>query len=1354
MTSELRSACAAVLAALVLVAAGLAGGAGGAARAAEEEPGPEAAAAGAEKLLAAGEFAKSAAAYADGAAKLLGLADGLRREGKEPPAALWAEAEYCIHQAASLSDAHAASKDVAAVFERMLRRQMPHDLKGRLRWECVRLLRRTAQLKRAAKIAAPLGFVTDWQVIGPFDNERGGSFDVAYGPEKESGATDLEASYPGKKRDVAWRRVPVRSADGYVDLDAMLRPNDECLGYAVTFVRSGEATEAALRIACDDGVKAWLNDRLVLSRNVRRPCTFDQDVVGVRLKRGWNKLLLKISEQKLDWGFRARLTKADGSPLRGVTGRADVAFDYEPAPEDAEPVVCAPGALRALATELEAVYTTLDGKSLIVHHGKAGFRAALDAASGIKVTGWEKAGGARAVISAIVATKKFDLWTEKLGAYVSVPETAAVARSHYVVGELHRHRWARDVEKHPDREALYAATRLAPENALYLYGFSEVATDRAVMAAERDENRARRALEKVLELDPKFAVASMALGRYYLSNFGNTVRALDYYQGALSASPEFHLARLGKAGVFGARGWAAQRELVIREAARDDPGSATARMLAGHLEAARGNLPAAARNFEAALAVAYDEPGDSYRGALVKVYLEMGKLYKALEVLAQRAALSPFDGDAHFERAKLYAAAQEFPRAIEECKKAVAIAPEDHGVIAQLGHYYARIEKKELARAQWRRALDIQPNFVELDRYVEYVEGKTGYDERYSEDVSPLLAAAKEVKAEGGNVPAVVLLMKTIDRVHADGTSSRALHLLFKVMNTRGVRSLGSRTIPYLAGEQRVKVKVARVHRADGRIDEAEISVGDREPPRGRRWSTASVRMPPLQIGDVVELAYRVDETKQSFFGSYFGSTASFRLSIPMVSCKYILIVPKRRPVYFHLTGGAGQPVKTADDELDATVYTWAASDVPKVDSESMMPHARELVPTVYVSTYRNWKDFGSWYWDLVKDQHKMNAEMKAKVDELVAGCETDFEKIKAVYNYVVSDIRYVAWEFGVHGFKPYRANQIFDRKFGDCKDKAILINTMLSYLGIKAHPVLIRAEVPHSKQDLTLPMIQHFNHCISWVPAGKDYPEMFLDGTAIHHSIDVVPIMDEGATVCIVRPGGAEVKDVPRSSSDKNSTHEKVKIELSSTGDASAEIEAGWNGSRSPIIRQYFSVPDRRKLLLERLYGRHYAGTSCAKEMEFSDLTYLNQPVRFKYKLKIPRFMKRDGTRMKLKLLKGMLRGMLGSLFPNRMSDLATSAKREHDAVLVQRWSFRTEQEYKLPDGMKVVSKPEDCDLKTKYGRLKLEFKVEDRKLTVEKHLALDAVRIAPDEYEEFRRFCNDVDEKESREVILGPTE
>ena len=95
---------------------------------------------------------------------------------------------------------------------------------------------------------------------------------------------------------------------------------------------------------------------------------------------------------------------------------------------------------------------------------------------------------------------------------------------------------------------------------------------------------------------------------------------------------------------------------------------------------------------------------------------------------------------------------------------------------------------------------------------------------------------------------------------------------------------------------------------------------------------------------------------------------------------------------------------------------------------------------------------------------------------------------VRAIYNFVVTNTRYVALEFGIHGYKPYRVDRVLARRFGDCKDKASLIHAMLKVAGVDSRLVLLRmrhlgaiGEEPAS--------LAAFNHAIVYVPQVRPVP-------------------------------------------------------------------------------------------------------------------------------------------------------------------------------------------------------------------------------------------------------------------------
>jgi hypothetical protein len=155
-------------------------------------------------------------------------------------------------------------------------------------------------------------FVTEWNLIGPFDAPDMSFLHVAYPPEKESA---LQERYPGKNGlEIGWKRVNAGPA-GFMDLNKLFQPNEQVVAYGLTYVYSPAERSTHILLGSDDGVRVWLNDELVHSNPAYRAHYPDQDRVKVFLKRGWNKVLIKILQGAGGWGFSLRLADPDETLL-------------------------------------------------------------------------------------------------------------------------------------------------------------------------------------------------------------------------------------------------------------------------------------------------------------------------------------------------------------------------------------------------------------------------------------------------------------------------------------------------------------------------------------------------------------------------------------------------------------------------------------------------------------------------------------------------------------------------------------------------------------------------------------------------------------------------------------------------------------------------------------------------------------------------------------------------------------------------------------------------------------------------------------------------------------------------------
>ena len=92
----------------------------------------------------------------------------------------------------------------------------------------------------------------------------------------------------------------------------------------------------------------------------------------------------------------------------------------------------------------------------------------------------------------------------------------------------------------------------------------------------------------------------------------------------------------------------------------------------------------------------------------------------------------------------------------------------------------------------------------------------------------------------------------------------------------------------------------------------------------------------------------------------------------------------------------------------------------------------------------------------LARGRRDSTPEIKQKVAELTASTPSSIGKIRALANFVQDDVRYVAIELGIGGYQPHPASEVFSHRYGDCKDKATLLSTMLKEIGVESYYVII----------------------------------------------------------------------------------------------------------------------------------------------------------------------------------------------------------------------------------------------------------------------------------------------------------
>ena len=399
------------------------------------------------------------------------------------------------------------------------------------------------------------------------------------------------------------------------------------------------------------------------------------------------------------------------------------------------------------------------------------------------------------------------------------------------------------------------------------------------------------------------------------------------------------------------------------------------------------------------------------------------------------------------------------------------------------------------------------------------------------------------------------------------------------------------------------------------------------------------------------------------------------------------------------------------------------------------MPPAYEHAPVVDVSTFADWEEFTRWYWNLIRRQYEVSPALSAKVAELTSGLKSESEKIRVIYDFVTGEVRYEAWEFGVHGFKPYNASTIFQRRFGDCKDKATLLCTMLGVAGIEAHPVLIHATQSRGAEDLSIPLVSHFNHCIAYVPAANGRVEQFLDGTADRNASHELPAMDRGARVLVVKPPRGAVQSIPWNSTTELSMEEEIQAVLEPSGAAILDVRGQARGDFAASLRSLFEVSGRRKVELEKIYGARFQGASVESE-EFSDLLDRAKPVDFRFRLRVPQLVAKSPEGEALPVIDDLF----GSL--EDFGAFGTLEERKHDLLLGNPRRHALTATFRLPAGFRVAALPPERSFSRKAGRLSVRYESKQSPdgavVTMRREMETTEPRVVRADYGEFRDLAS----------------
>jgi Domain of Unknown Function with PDB structure (DUF3857) len=450
--------------------------------------------------------------------------------------------------------------------------------------------------------------------------------------------------------------------------------------------------------------------------------------------------------------------------------------------------------------------------------------------------------------------------------------------------------------------------------------------------------------------------------------------------------------------------------------------------------------------------------------------------------------------------------------------------------------------------------------------------------------------------------------------------------------------------------------------------------------------------LPGADVGTVVGFEYEQKDRPFLFQDFWW-----FQDEIPVDVARYTLRLP---PGWEYRANWINHPEQKPIEQNGA--YVWEVRDVPRIEREYHRPPDRAVAGTMIVTffsekikdqTFRSWNDLGVWYSQLTSDTRQPSPALEQAVQELAPPSLLLFDRIKALARFAQRDVRYAAIEVGIGGLKPHPAADVFSHRYGDCKDKATVLSTMLAQIGVKSYYMPIHDE-RGIYTDKTPPN-RGFDHVILAIqlpdasyakplPAVYDHPKLghllIFDPTNELVPLGQLPYYEQDSFALLVTDNGGELIHLPVSSPETNLLKRTARVKLLADGSLEGEVEEIYTGYRAALARQYWkdATEKDRKKILERVLGASL-GSFQVEDITVSNADDLEKDLTLSYKFTVDRYAKNAGP---LLLIRPRVVGEYAG-------DLDSTKPRHYGyEIRAPYWTSET-VEITLPEGYKVDELP-----------------------------------------------------------------
>ncbi len=512
------------------------------------------------------------------------------------------------------------------------------------------------------------------------------------------------------------------------------------------------------------------------------------------------------------------------------------------------------------------------------------------------------------------------------------------------------------------------------------------------------------------------------------------------------------------------------------------------------------------------------------------------------------------------------------------------------------------------------------------------------------------------------------------------------------------------------------------------------------------------VKQSMFDFPSLVKGAIAYETHKEFHKDAHLLSPFYFASYMPVMQSKFTVTFPVDIDVRYIIKNDQGNSISVTEDKKGKQrILEFSAINTKMFDRFGNGPSRAYYEPHViiYIASYKDndevvpflkdVNDLYRWNYGFLKGINETPSPvLKHLSDSLTSGLNSDHEKASRIYEWVQSNIKYVAFEEGLEGFIPRQAVDVCNKKYGDCKDMASLLTALLQIAGLDAHFTWIGTrDIPYDYTEVPLPIVD--NHMICAVKINKEW--IFLDGTDPNCEFGFPTHAIQGKQALIAFDENKyEIVRVPEMDAAKNTMVDSTFIAISDQGikGQTSAYYHGYFGNDIFNTLQYHdskSKKDYIKSKLGKASNKYILG-----DYSIHPLPKSGKSVNLRASFEIPDYGKKVGDEYYINL-------NLDKFYSSAVID---TAKRKIGVENKYKYTVTQYTSFDIPDTYEVEYMPKNFSYSDNMLEFSVDYTKENNKVVSKQFIKSNTLFMLPTDFGKWNAAVKKISDQYKEQLVL----